>query len=537
MFGAVNTFLAILLFLSTVTLLVLAWISGRKHRVTGALMFALLCLASSFYTAGYAMELLSARVADVDVWSKVQYIGLPFLPAFFVALSIEMNGLWKQHGKLFRTALFGIPSLTLLFRLISGIVPLQYGHMAMESNGFFPILVFSKGPWYYVHFLYLGACGIYAMTLHVMAFRKEIGHLRQQTIVLAIASVMPILSVLLNVFGLFPLRLDSGPFFVLFNYLIFFWCIFRHDFLHLVPLARNKVFDWIQDGAIVLDLKLEIRDFNRSAAVCIPELARDGGAERTSTQSDFDRSFARVPAIRDAIHAWRRRISEEARRTVTGLTLAVPFELPDEDGVIRHYEAKISELGDHGQLVGIVLLIGDVTKRVELMRQLEQEARIDALTGLNNRNSFLIGLKNLCEGVPVEGPFSLLMLDIDHFKGINDRFGHPAGDEVLRRLAAILAENTRASDVLGRYGGEEFLVFMPGATSDRAVQVAERLRLAVEANAMTWEGEGIRVTISIGVAPSLSDAMESFDRDGLIRRVDAALYEAKRKGRNRVQLG
>ncbi|MDD4880351.1 MAG: GGDEF domain-containing protein, partial [Gallionellaceae bacterium] len=124
-------------------------------------------------------------------------------------------------------------------------------------------------------------------------------------------------------------------------------------------------------------------------------------------------------------------------------------------------------------------------------------------------------------------PMAVLLLDLDHFKDINDRHGHPVGDEVLKGFVEVLRQNVRASDILGRWGGEEFLVISPHLGLDSAVKLAEKLRLSIEAASFT---AGIRLTASIGVAEFVPGEKVS----ELVERVDRALYAAKADGRNRV---
>jgi diguanylate cyclase (GGDEF)-like protein len=123
------------------------------------------------------------------------------------------------------------------------------------------------------------------------------------------------------------------------------------------------------------------------------------------------------------------------------------------------------------------------------------------------------------------------MLDIDHFKKINDEHGHAAGDAILRQLAEILRHASRAEDMVFRYGGEEFAAILTNAPLKIALQIAERIRTQVEASSFQWEGRKIPVTLSIGVAVA---GGKDADGEALIRAADAALYQAKQSGRNRV---
>ncbi len=164
--------------------------------------------------------------------------------------------------------------------------------------------------------------------------------------------------------------------------------------------------------------------------------------------------------------------------------------------------------------------------------QLEQMATTDELTGLFNRREAMRRLEDQWSfSERQDRPLACMMLDIDHFKKCNDTYGHDAGDEVLRKTAHILKRSVRTGETVCRIGGEEFVVFCPGATAEMASKGAERLRAAVEANQVAHGNATLSVTISAGVAERGSDTPNF---DDLLKRADQALYEAKDTGRNRV---
>lgn len=159
----------------------------------------------------------------------------------------------------------------------------------------------------------------------------------------------------------------------------------------------------------------------------------------------------------------------------------------------------------------------------------QSAATIDQLTGLFNRATTLDRLATVLEEMTLAEHGAVLLLDIDHFKTINDQLGHAAGDDCLRKIGVIMRNAVRGGDTAGRIGGEEFLVVMPGATRDVAIGVAERLRLAVALGGMRY-ANGEPVTTSIGAAVmQIGDTVEQ-----LLARADRGLYEAKRQGRNRI---
>jgi diguanylate cyclase len=173
-----------------------------------------------------------------------------------------------------------------------------------------------------------------------------------------------------------------------------------------------------------------------------------------------------------------------------------------------------------------------LTRRVrDQNRMLAELSRTDGLSGLLNKISWeQIVYVEMARCRRSHRPASLLMIDVDHFKQINDRYGHPAGDHVIRNVAAIVSRTVRASDISGRFGGEEFAVVLPETDIEGAAVIAERIRKRIEAATME-PAEGIRCTVSIGIAAAQPDVEDAGD---WISRADRALYEAKRLGRNLV---
>ncbi len=162
---------------------------------------------------------------------------------------------------------------------------------------------------------------------------------------------------------------------------------------------------------------------------------------------------------------------------------------------------------------------------------LEHAALTDALTGMHNRRYFDDALKEyLDEFRRIEKPIGLMVLDLDHFKLVNDTHGHDVGDEVLRRIAQCLKEFTRYHDIVARLGGEEFAIVAPNMNIETLIKFAERIRKAVSGLTITSDNVTLKVTISVGLA--VWDGRET--PDGFFRRADKLLYQAKRQGRNRV---
>ncbi|HYD31012.1 MAG TPA: GGDEF domain-containing protein [Azospirillaceae bacterium] len=233
---------------------------------------------------------------------------------------------------------------------------------------------------------------------------------------------------------------------------------------------------------------------------------------------------------------WQRLILPLAddRLVVGAYECATPVPAPgDESGHLLTLvlDAVPVWLDDDGGIGGLVVRFRDLAESRHRERELEQLATVDPLTGTTNRREFLRLAEAEVQRASRTGrPLALLMLDIDHFKQINDRFGHPAGDEALRRFADTCRGTLRSADVFGRCGGEEFAIITPDTDAAGAAVLAERLRRHVAASTIDLPGGPLRMTVSTGIA-----GLSGHDTlDTLTHRADRALYRAKHAGRNRV---
>jgi diguanylate cyclase (GGDEF)-like protein len=185
---------------------------------------------------------------------------------------------------------------------------------------------------------------------------------------------------------------------------------------------------------------------------------------------------------------------------------------------------------DHHEWL-MTLIAAICAPQIDVVR-LARLSQVDPLTGSLNRRGFDDAFPEVAAENGYVDPLSVVMVDIDHFKAINDELGHAMGDEVLKHVAVMLGDALRAGDAVVRYGGEEFLLILPGVDCIQAMRVAERARGLVNSSAAEVAGQHVRVTVSLGVAQR--NPAES--RESVIARADKAMYAAKRAGRNRVEI-
>jgi diguanylate cyclase (GGDEF)-like protein/PAS domain S-box-containing protein len=189
------------------------------------------------------------------------------------------------------------------------------------------------------------------------------------------------------------------------------------------------------------------------------------------------------------------------------------------------------KLNDGWYAVGI---ISDITERKRLEAELQLQATLDELTGISNRRYFLkLATNEIKRALRLNHPLTIAILDIDHFKNINDSYGHASGDQALVAFSQICQEQLREIDLFARIGGDEFALLLPETNPTQSVMAVERVRIAIAAQVLTLAGEPVTITISAGIA-GLEGQCETLD--ALMDRADQALYRAKGAGRNRIEV-
>jgi diguanylate cyclase (GGDEF)-like protein len=266
------------------------------------------------------------------------------------------------------------------------------------------------------------------------------------------------------------------------------------------------------------------------------------GPESSATRMTIGAGIIAVYAALTATELWfeRRRTLQKRWPAVAvpvlhGFVLMLPILLgdllhPHHDAFGNSIWVKMFAVELFLYAVGTVFVIFMlVSERAVTVHK--TAASVDPLTGMFNRRGFAVACSRVIEREAVAGrPVTALIFDIDHFKSINDRFGHPAGDEILKLFSAVVINNVRLSDLSGRIGGEEFAALLP-CPLDEGVVVAERVREAFEASGIVCEDGPVDTTVSIGVAGGPAGT----ELEVLLAAADTALYQAKRSGRNRVE--
>jgi len=510
----------VLLWLHIVTGIVsltLSWLLWWQPAAPGRTAVALLMLAVAVWSAAYGAELASADAASIRFWLHIEYLGIATAPVCWFAFAVQYSGhgSWLTPHRL--AALGAIPATTILLNLTNRWHHWYYAAITVDRSGPLPLAALRPGPWYWVHMAYAMAL----MVLGTVALARMWQHTARlyhpHMWVLVAGVCLPLGVNLAYLAGLRPFgHLDLTPLAITVTGGLIYWGVFRFHLFSVVPIARNVLFEQLHDAVLVLDQHDRVVDLNRGAeGVLGLSLAAAVGRPRAEILAPWP-ALARV----------------DARAPVCQV------ELPGAQRAV--FEVRLIELAGRRGDGGAMLVLHDITaqkaleaERELLIDQLNTLATTDGLTGLLNRRSFLERAEAAWErAASARTPVAVLLLDLDHFKAINDCYGHLVGDRVLRAVGQCCQQLLAEPDLVGRYGGEEFAVILEPESAESVLATAEQLRARIAALVIPGCGAGLRVTASIGVAlglPPLDTLTET------IHQADLALYAAKEHGRDQVQ--
>ena len=313
-----------------------------------------------------------------------------------------------------------------------------------------------------------------------------------------------------------------------------------------VPERVRGAFDALTEGVLIVDAKEHVLLANRSFQALSPASMRSGLVGRKAsglswlqaTQADAT-PWLTTMRTRQAVQGRPFRIAGEGATAEAAKVVLNCSPLLDEQQQVRGCLITIDDVTElersHDQLMEVLADLAASKEQLELKNvELEELANRDTLSGCLNRRAFFVGLERLYRQATTQGSELIcIMADIDHFKSINDRFGHAVGDEAIQAFAEVLRDCAQQGDLVGRYGGEEFCVAVPGTALPRALQIAEAMRLRLAAVRSVGKSSGLDVpmTASFGVSSVRHGAPTAA---GLVDHADRAMYVAKHGGRNRV---
>jgi diguanylate cyclase (GGDEF)-like protein/PAS domain S-box-containing protein len=390
------------------------------------------------------------------------------------------------------------------------------------------------GPWYHINLTYSYAAIIPALALILLAALRLGPLIRNQYLLILTASVIPWVSSLYSELDFIAsMGLDITPISFGLSGILLTFAMVRERFMDLIPVARSHLIETMQDGVLVLDWQNRVVDIN-------PAMEKFLVGEPSTFLGKHAASI---------LGYW----IEKAEPLLIGIESQTEVRAPNDPS--RVLDLRATPLHDRdGRLNGRLLVFRDITERKDVERKLRaansrmqsqlieigtlqsrlrEQAIRDPLTNLFNRRYLEETLdRELARAARESYPVCIIMIDIDHFKQVNDTHGHEAGDLVLKAMADVMAGQSRRGDFACRFGGEEFIVVMPNISTDVARERAETLRQALNSLRVPYNHTQITATISMGIA---SHPANGGTREAILRAADRAMYAAKAAGRDHIR--
>lgn len=531
MFSQIHPYAVFSILSAIITLI--ASIAASRRSAPGASALGLLLFSMAIWSGCYATRWMDISIEAKVFWFRMMYIGVSSIPTLFLlfALGFTRNESWLTPRNLILLSIQPVISLFLQWTN-------PYHHLVYESLHIIQtetsvIMEITRGPWYLVNVVYSYAMigtGIFLMSQGAL----RSGPLyRYQYRLILFASLLPWAGNAfkeLN-FGSYG-NLDIAPLTFGISGVIFVFAVLRTHFMDLIPVARSHLIETMRDGVLVLDAQNRIVDINPAMEKFI-----QGKASSYMGKNAFE-----------VLRPWMEKTDLFLDETETRSELTVPLDS-------SHYlDLRVTPLYDSGQMLsGRLMVFRDITERKQvekrlryvndklqgqlieiglLQSKLREQAIRDPLTNLFNRRYLEETLdRELSRAAREDYPVCIIMIDLDHFKRVNDTYGHEAGDLVLKAIAEALAVHSRRGDFACRYGGEEFVVVMPNITMEVAYARAESLRQSLNQLSVPYEYYNLSVTISMGIACFPENGQT---RDAILRAADQAMYAAKEAGRDHI---
>jgi diguanylate cyclase (GGDEF)-like protein len=526
-----NPFYALLLLISGVGSLIVAGIAWRRRPMAGAAPLAVVMLSMVVWAWMSGAYWLAPALDAKLFWLKLVFIGVVISSPAFVVMAVEFTGHAGWLTRRFYLALSVLPVAALLLLWTDDWFGLFFNGIDILKPE--KILSGGIGFWLAVVNGYLNTA--FGFVLMVRDFFRQTYLRRAQIGVLLIGTSFPVVLNFISLLKLLPLHgLDVTPIAFSLSGIFYVYGLFHFGMMDLAPMGRNVVLEEMEDSVLVIDGYDRVIDLNPMA--------------KTFIDMDIGNPIGK-PMI-EVFASWINNTGLNHKMQIEPCRVEV--EGPD----FYHYDISITPLVDKtGEIVGRTFIWRDISKQkkteielrevnIQLNNQLEEVKRLhvqlseyairDSLTGIFNRGYMEETLdRELARANREKIPLSVMMIDIDKFKMVNDTYGHHAGDVVLRALGDLLMKNVRKGDIACRYGGDEMLVVMPNAPIEDAIRRAKELGRLFSELVFNFDDAVFQTTLSMGVASFPTHANSVAE---LLQVADKALYSSKNE-RNIIARG
>jgi diguanylate cyclase (GGDEF)-like protein/PAS domain S-box-containing protein len=518
----------LLLFAATVCGVLAIIIARRRSQTPTAYALVTFLIGLAWWSGTYALHWFNIPGPAPFFWLDMTYFGVVVVPAAFLVFALGFT----SYSHLITPRLLALltiePVVILIVLWTDSGDGLFFAGTRAATDG----AIETGGPIYWLNIAYSYLLMGLGIAVLIRDFQRSPLYRRQVGVVLFGVFV----SWAINIASITPLNpfseLDPTSFSFTFAGVALAYSLFRYRLLDVVPIARHALVEQMNEGVLVLDRRNHIVDAN-------PAIGRMLEIQLTDLVGrPADSVLAPWKHLLDHGHPHAGHKDEILRPGPPPVYLDVHLTpLLHRDGqftgrliVVRDVtERKQAELGLIDANQRLQAQLHEITV---LQEQLREHATRDPLTGLFNRRYMEDSLtREVAEATRARRPLSVLIVDVDLFKQVNDTYGHLAGDRLLQALAELLTADTRGGDIVSRYGGEEFVVILPGATAATAAKRAEGWRAEFASLKVRYQGTAMQGTLSIGIA---AFSEHGHTPEELLHAADRALYQAKATGRDRV---
>ncbi len=490
-----------------------------RYRSRHAVLYAVICLLVSLKSFGYGCSLNADSLEKLAFSLSLEFAGYIFIPAFWIFAALTY-GKKDDTSSLCIFIIFFVPVITFFLALTTSYHGLYYSKLNYSTYRGFVISEVTYGPAYYLFIIHACIVAVVSVWLYFKTWKQSRYAFSSAAFYLLIGTLSPIVVYVISLSNLLSTPYDITALGFIGLAAAYYYAFSKFGCPDLINIARSRIFDGIFEGILVIDAKERIIDYNTAAQNTFSWLSPESLGQKLS---GFEGGQDMCAQTLD--HFYLQLWIEDELRYFSFSTTPVNSS--------QHLLSK----KEGGKTYGKIYVFQDITDQKHTLDELHFMASHDALSGLFNRRKIMEEAeKDFYRFERYGAQLSVMMMDIDHFKHVNDFYGHLAGDIVIQNMSAICKDRLRISDSVGRYGGEEFLFLLSETDLESALIVAESLRSSIENSTVYYEGRVIRITVSIGVA-STSGMNQPFNLTKLINMSDRALLQAKNDGRNRIVAG
>lgn len=488
----------------TISLMLYAW---KNRKIRGALPFFFTMLLAMIWIVCQALSLAATDLSTKIMWANIYWLAIMYAPVTYLILTITFTGRerWLTK-KWFIIILLIVPLVHNALVWTNEWHSLMRQNVCLNTSGPFPVISATFGPLVWGFTTYNLFITIISLTILAEALRHQAKFYREQILLLFFGLLIPVLFNAMYITDRLPISYDPTPSILGLSGLLIAWGIFRYRLFDVIPVARSTVFEKMNTGVIIFDLEGRVVDMNPASMKMLNQGAK------MEIGLPVEKLFSNYPGLLNHFH----------KKSTDIYELAIT-----DNGVIQYYEVSFTQLSDlRNRPLGWLFMAFDITKRKKAEDLVRHMALHDNLTGLPNRKYFNeLFSREIIRAERQNERLAVVFIDLDGFKQINDTLGHQAGDQLIFEVGTRLKGALRKSDIVSRYGSDEFVLLLPGIKKDEEISILGKKLIRIFDQPININNNILWVKGSIGISVYPKDGDNI---DTLLKKADAAMYSAKK---------